>query len=1077
MPNVWNYPAGSTNERPADDAAGAAPEMIAGPPPPPPTSQQQQRTDIPSRLTRGRPQNQQRLPPHQQQQAPPPPPPPTSGMPPRLPGRKSSIDGRMGPIPTEGPQDSLSLGQLKRIVAGLQKPEKTSCYDYTYTDFEGFADELDEWFVDGAWSWSSLDNARRSYCWQWEDAAQYISSMIAENDPTVQGIDVAHLATWEDATPRLKDGVVRGALDVINDGDASQRTSAIGSLTYIALGRWEDTAHKPVKSGSITPATAAQIGEMVAGVSILAKLDGLPVIWAALLKLLHAVWDVAVGITSASEEEVSDLRVDIMNLMTILYVSMQVSLSYPDSATMIATQIIELNPPIVDTLLAETTKRRFDEGDLLPQTQMLLLMWKSILVVFGGSKELLETKKAANESSLEDKAQNLILASPLDYHFFRDEILSKYPAYVPPHSNLPYDNAGKSLLAALSNQPQRNAMSGGILPPAPGSQIGGSTSILNQPVHIATPAPSPPPSPAAGGKAVKKQNYQTNQDFPFLYPPLDATSNSAGGKGFAGEQWESVGRRWEGSELPTSIIEAGNLFSDRVRMSRAMRQMWEEREAFLKEDKGWDPAFKANLEREQDPASVDDDDIESLDLSELTLEEQQELAHVRKIMRQEEDIEHVTKDELGLPSVPIDLGPSPELMTPEIKRRLLAVERFYCEGLPHFQSLVIVLLKTIMVNVASLPVPVPQSAHPVGHKMANSVPETHRTPDEMDRAKGHEVTAKAVTGILVLLLKWFKVSHVLKFEYLTQLLLDSNYLPLVLKFFIHQEIANVVESKTDRPENSFFHMCNVQAKAGASESVSESGSEGESGHKPDETPEDSSQKQEDELEPESSEDDAIPPPIKRRRSPPLAPIKTTALPNVSNPRPEVDELGFPINAEFPQLPVTDFSRRNFFSLINYLRIMQKVCKGKAHRNLLMVTYKSSNILRKSLRVPQDDLRLYTLKLIKSQVSFCGRKWRQSHMRVITAIYLHCRPEFRDEWLAGSDVDAEIESALPLEQALRSLTHWSNIRRYPEKVAAASGVRAAIRAERDFFAREVEKLGAIELAGSLEDGQGGPSGYY
>jgi hypothetical protein len=40
----------------------------------------------------------------------------------------------------------------------------------------------------------------------------------------------------------------------------------------------------------------------------------------------------------------------------------------------------------------------------------------------------------------------------------------------------------------------------------------------------------------------------------------------------------------------------------------------------------------------------------------------------------------------------------------------------------------------------------------------------------------------------------------LKFEYLTQLLLDSNYLPLVLKLFAHQEIDKVIDSRTDRDD-------------------------------------------------------------------------------------------------------------------------------------------------------------------------------------------------------------------------------------------------------------------------------------
>jgi len=182
-------------------------------------------------------------------------------------------------------------------------------------------------------------------------------------------------------------------------------------------------------------------------------------------------------------------------------------------------------------------------------------------------------------------------------------------------------------------------------------------------------------------------------------------------------------------------------------------------------------------------------------------------------------------------------------------------------------------------------------------------------------------------------------------------------------------------------------------------------------------------------------------------------------------RPEVDELGYPVNP-LPKEPITDFSRRNFYALINYLRIMQKICKSKAHRNLLLVTYKSSGILRKSLKVPQTELRLYTLKLFKNQVPYCGRKWRQQNMRVITAVYLHCRPELRDEWLAGGDVDAEVDAALPQEQALRSLTHWFNVRRYPEQIADGQGLKS-VKEERDFFAREVEKVEMWEEEGEGE----------
>lgn len=90
------------------------------------------------------------------------------------------------------------------------------------------------------------------------------------------------------------------------------------------------------------------------------------------------------------------------------------------------------------------------------------------------------------------------------------------------------------------------------------------------------------------------------------------------------------------------------------------------------------------------------------------------------------------------------------------------------------------------------------------------------------------------------------------------------------------------------------------------------------------------------------------------------------------------------------------------------------------------------------------------------------------MRVITAVYLHCRPELRDDWLAGSDVDAEVGEALPQEQALRALTHWHNVRRYPKQMGAANGM---LEEEQDFFMRELEKMDFDEDVSAAEEGDG------
>ena len=106
---------------------------------------------------------------------------------------------------------------------------------------------------------------------------------------------------------------------------------------------------------------------------------------------------------------------------------------------------------------------------------------------------------------------------------------------------------------------------------------------------------------------------------------------------------------------------------------------------------------------------------------------------------------------------------------------------------------------------------------------------------------------------------------------------------------------------------------------------------------------------------------------------------------------------------------------------------------------MLVQYKSSAVLKRVLRVPHPLLQLHILKLIKSQVPFCGKKWRQSescilcgvwlvlmvctaNMKVITAIYHNCRPDLRDEWLTGTEQE-DASDAQVQEQALRQLVKF------------------------------------------------------
>ena len=216
------------------------------------------------------------------------------------------------------------------------------------------------------------------------------------------------------------------------------------------------------------------------------------------------------------------------------------------------------------------------------------------------------------------------------------------------------------MLPPLPNHPSRSTATNDLftgIGPANGNAGG---SILHQSVHIATPLPSPPPSPAGpGGKGGKKQNYQTNQNFPFLYPPPDEPNDSVAAKLSGKLNDVMTGRKWERTDVPDSIMEAGKLFASRMRMPRAMRQLWEERETFMKAERGWEG--KSNSDDFDDTY----DDNEDIPTDEDYLQSDSVESHVGDF-----ELLRITNQSRPRPK-------SKETDDEDVQRRLEAVDDFY----------------------------------------------------------------------------------------------------------------------------------------------------------------------------------------------------------------------------------------------------------------------------------------------------------------------------------------------------------------------------------------------------------------
>jgi len=131
-----------------------------------------------------------------------------------------------------------------------------------------------------------------------------------------------------------------------------------------------------------------------------------------------------------------------------------------------------------------------------------------------------------------------------------------------------------------------------------------------------------------------------------------------------------------------------------------------------------------------------------------------------------------------------------------------------------------------------------------------------------------------------------------------------------------------------------------------------------------------------------------------------------------------------------------FSKRKFFSLVNFLRILQKLAKRNHHRSLLLVKYSAQLHVKRLLAFDNPWIRRYGLKLIKNFTKFLGRKWRQvtSNMKLISDIYMHIRPLYMDDWLSTTllenDHAAEFEEE---ERQMQQKLHEWNEWHYPQMV--------------------------------------------
>ena len=152
-------------------------------------------------------------------------------------------------------------------------------------------------------------------------------------------------------------------------------------------------------------------------------------------------------------------------------------------------------------------------------------------------------------------------------------------------------------------------------------------------------------------------------------------------------------------------------------------------------------------------------------------------------------------------------------------------ESLYKSLLPNIPQYMISLLKILL---ASSPTAKAKSdsinvlVDVLPEEMPTTVLDSMRLGIDVNRHK--EIIVKAISGLILLLLKHFKNNHIYQFEFISQNLVCGNCIPLILKF-LNQNISAYISTKNFIPQLD-FPVCVLNEKAEMTpESLENNGSE------------------------------------------------------------------------------------------------------------------------------------------------------------------------------------------------------------------------------------------------------------
>ncbi|CAN3480760.1 hypothetical protein DICA1_F17436 [Diutina catenulata] len=620
---------------------------------------------------------------------------------------------------------------------------------------------------------------------------------------------------------------------------------------------------------------------------------------------------------------------------------------------------------LISVLVKAIEKWKWFPTKHLRMRYVLMLIAKLMLVEFGDNAAwnrcdaFLDDVHGITNKRGRDLPENKLTCSPLEYYSFREDLVDKYPLYRP-HGEIKQPVVEEAKIDSGIHLPRRSA-------PLPSVEenykffmaFNSSASLANlietpktakshtvlsqlptQTVHIATPVPSPNLAASdymSGGEKIRR-SYQVNQAMPFIYP-------QAGGK------------------IPLAIAEADELFKNSIYESYSSRQMWAERVAFMRQERGF--ISMPNNPDNEIPSNAEFTSSEKL--------AEPEKDWFNKYPKNHEQI-----------------------------RALLRVEQFYAHSFTQLHTFVQILVETIKLNKLDYNLNFAEWELNPG----TSVFETAASPDtaakatvdhvlraQLEVVNVKEITLKAASAILMQMLRWFKVSHSLKYHYLASIMFDQQFFAISLDYI-----------------SKGFNNGNLQMDGVATDALGE-------------------------YETLINQNKIMNPQIR---------IPKWEFVNNALNKEATDQILLINKTRISSLPkvldsnnVNNVFIRNYnsnycFILANLLQINDWLVLPHSTQRICTMNELKPSELYKMLLINYDcpafsEPILHTLKKL---IPYQGRKWKSSNMDLISQVYLNLKLSLKDNWLSGRDLESDFNNSYDQEIALRALLQFYNARHYP-----------------------------------------------